>query len=63
MFEHHASHVIMELNHRCLHAARSGDRDEASRVADLAFQIEQEFPEARDELNRLYPKEPTAPGD
>lgn len=63
MFEHHASHVIMALSHRCRQAAVEGNRTESVRLADIAFQIEREFPEAMDELNRLYPQIPTTPGD
>lgn len=56
MFEHHASHIIMELSYRCRQAALNGNRDEATRLADLAASIENEFPEAQAELNALYPQ-------
>lgn len=58
MFENHASHVIMELSHRCRRAGVDGNTSEARRLAKLASMIEDEFPEARGELNALYPQEP-----
>lgn len=57
MYEHHASYVIIHLNRRCRLKALKGDKPESARLAKLASDVEREFPDAKLELDTLYPLE------
>ena len=53
---HSAAAVIVELSVRCRRAAVNGNQKEAVRLADIAADLEREFPEAAAEIHALYPQ-------
>ncbi len=57
MFEHHASHVIMDLTILVANAMTIGDVNGAKEVSDLIEHLEIRFPEAKAELDERYPQQ------
>lgn len=57
MFDDPACGVIMELCHKGRKALSASDHLEAKRLYALVAALENEFPEAAAELERLYPKD------
>lgn len=55
-YEHHASFVIMDLSHMCYRAARENDEGNARKYSRIAFELENEFPKAKKELEERFPK-------
>ena len=58
--EHHASHVILSLAHKCREAVCDNNIGHAQHLSSLITWLEVEFPEARDEVERWYPVKASA---
>ena len=55
MFDHHATHVLLDLAHLCVKAMRFGSTEESLKIAKLSEEISKLFPEADTELHDRYP--------